>query len=222
MRRLILLALGLSIIFSMLGLAAVMYGRAYGVTPEFPPDLGLGWCQGKLCFRGIVPGVTSWDQAVALLIHNPDNATVHNTIENGTISVADDPEIDGIVRSSVDGATIQDIDISVTNLPAHPSILRLVPFIAQFGPPCYIYLRRETNTNSIKLTYPHLVLILWGVGGHLEFNSPVDAIYLPGRSVNGFCNPGGAEGNDVIADWHGFASMSYYVSHPRFVFQETK
>lgn len=200
-----------------LGTTAMAYGRAFGIPPHIASVLNLGQCQGELCFRGITPGVTTWEQAKQIFSPATTNTaytTTHAEIYDDAIPFDDDAGIGGMLWRSEARSNVRLLDVYVKENYKGPAI-PVAPFIVEFGLPCYLYVFRGPAITALTLVYPKLEIELWNVGSRLELKSQVTAVNIPDPSLDNFCERQGSRAGDVITDWHGFASINYYMNHAR-------
>src|SRR5260221_14778856 len=70
MRRLIGWTMLLCLTLIVCCAAALAYGRAQPASSNPLREVGFDVCDGKPCFRGVVPGITTWKSAEAKFLHH--------------------------------------------------------------------------------------------------------------------------------------------------------
>src|SRR5262245_19623097 len=141
MKRLLLLTSGLCLILAGFCLAIIERGRAEP-TPEIVA--GFGWCEDRLCYMGIVPGRTSWQDAKTIL--TSASRRIQSASDWRVVADADDARI--ILQPNPGGSTVQYISIL--------SGATLGSIIALYGSPCTAF-----NPNGVLYwtTYPSAMLV---------------------------------------------------------------
>src|SRR5438128_2127003 len=125
----------LSISFSLLIVAARAYGEAHP-EPDELKALGFDVCDGKPCFMGIVPGVTTWDQAKAIL---------DRRVASGqpVLNVLDELNTDS-------NGTVIVIVLNLSNTP----IFRVADAIAYWRNLCGVRVNGSGAVKEFEMVYP--------------------------------------------------------------------
>ena len=195
MKRLLLLTTGVCLTLVALFFVAIGRGRA---GPMREVVEGLGWCEGKPCFMGIVPGQTSWDEARSTLIRQ---GAVETDI-GLTLDMENSTKI--LVWSR-----LEDFDKSVNVIEIYlpeASPPTLGSFISYYGSPCAVYNRNVPSfvvlykSMSFNTTYPH--------SSQQDYTS-LDPSW-PVYTVQLFDLEHGCEGASYTSAWRGFASLRAY------------
>jgi hypothetical protein len=139
MKRLLLLTLTLCVTLIVMSLVTVGFGRAQA-APVIAD--GLGWCEDRACYLGIVPGQTSWREATTMLAAKPGTVRANEIYTKADLSP----------RVVLWHATEREITITIQFLPfARPAIGSLILFS---GSPCRVRYRN----NEYWLDYPNMII----------------------------------------------------------------
>jgi hypothetical protein len=198
MKRLLLLTTGVSLILLALSFVVIGRGRA---GPMREVVEGLGWCEGKPCFMGIVPGQTSWDEARSILIR-------HGGVETDigiALSIGSSAKI--LVWSR-----LEDFDKSVTVIEIHlpegsPSTLGSL--ISYYGSPCAVTQPYNLNVPSFVLLYKSMSFYATSPYSSQQDYTSLDPSW-PVYTVQLFDLEHGCEGTSYTSSWRGFASLRAY------------
>ncbi len=186
--------------------STVLWAREHPEPSELQA-LGFDVCDGRPCFIGITPGVTTWNAARAILTKwgdqkesNEEFTVAANRIEVSITSL----------EGSVDW-------IHIKGIPYGGFVFSsLGNFIAKYGSPCRIMFNGDRN--FVDLAYPYMMLTVFrGSRTRLELDMPIynaDLRDLSRLSQDPFdfciyhqvAEPG-------IGVWSGFASWDYYQAH---------
>src|SRR5262249_137181 len=144
MKRFVLMVFLLWAIFAVMIVAACGYGEAHP-QPDKLAELGFGVCDGNPCFPGIVPGVTTWDEARGKLLTRTDIWKDDENLLDGTylgqsIAINRDGNFITIIFDEADPNYSPDIPISIAQL------------IDLYGIPCQVTLKGD-----IELRYPGMI-----------------------------------------------------------------
>ncbi len=185
----------------------VLHGRGLpGVRTDNLQAMGVDTCVGKLCFMQVIPGVTTWNQAIDALdkyITRDEGDHFHGQVGDYEIRVA----------GGWSGETVTQVEVqNYRNSRTSP----VVPFreiIAQFGTPCYVSIS-GTRTPGLLLTYPTFRLSISTEERRLSLDSPIAGITLVDVSDSGGDLCVGAAQSGI--PWRGFASVELYEALERF------
>jgi hypothetical protein len=191
MKRLLLLTAVLSLTLMGLCFAAIERGRAEP-TPEIVQ--GFGWCEDRLCYMGIVPGRTSWQDAQTILA----SASMRIQSSSGWRIEAEAEDARIILDANPGDSTVQYIRIR--------SGATLGSVIAIYGSPCTAY----SNGVLYWTIYPSAMAVTAPIGRDLLLRDPRDGLD-PNWSVQIALADGGY-GCDFANQkpWRGFASRRFY------------
>ena len=192
MKRLLLLAAVLCLSLTGLCFAVIERGRAEP-TPEIVA--GFGWCQDRLCYMGIVPGRTSWQEAKTILasIARPAQSASDWRFE----AISDDAQI--ILQPNPGGSTVQYISIR--------SGATLGSVIALYGSPC-----TALNPNGVLYwtTYPSAMLVTAPIPRDRSLRDPREGLDPYWRVQIDLADGGYGCDMTNYKPWRGFAARRYY------------
>jgi hypothetical protein len=195
------LRLRLSLIVALICLVLITFSRAQGGTVD--SLAGLIQCEEGPCFRGLKPGTSTWDEALALAGGEPRNFSdaAYSSI---------------ILFASLDGRTL---DAVLLKEPRDPQI-RVGTVLARFGrPTCAQF---YPGNGQMVLHYPALHITTRFEGSHFRPHSPVISIMV-GHGSASSANEGficdlqlsmDIPEPRIILDWQGFVPQWRYLSRP--------
>ena len=200
MKYLAVTVLIFGVAFSALITGACAYGAAHPQPNELQA-LGFDLCDGKPCFWGITPGITTYDQATAILSKeyplkqlNPDIAL--DIQDKGFVIRRDAGLIDGIYMG------------------AYSSGYSLSDLIKLYGLPCEVIEVSPTITsaNSFALVY-RAKMIAWLSGTQeISLKTTLDSLEIDPPNSALLCESRSKYPADKI--WRGFASFPVYGFKP--------
>ena len=196
MKRSLFNKIGLCVIvlFSLCGMA-VLVGRQQN-GPGFIPELQA--CGDALCFLGILPGITSWDEGLNIIKQVP---RLKNSTLSDTLFLSVGPRYSIGVSSSRRGEAdpndglIEEIKISVDEANIYAGAL-----IRQFGLPCFI----QSMNGGLNLGYSNAVFVIVSDAHYLTPESPIRYILLRPSTTGPGCPKTQSTGPSTIHQWDGF------------------
>ncbi len=197
--RLLLLTIALCAILTMGCTTVIAFSRAYPASDRLS-ELGLRRCIETLCFRGIIPGRTSWQDAIVAF--------------NGHSIAEGDPFFGRIMLlPSSDGNSLESILID------HPldEPIQLGEIMALYSFPACVDI--YPRTGMLVLHYGMLHVLTRFINTQISPNTPVMQIVLkipvPNSNTSPQCSSvHSAEINGQYAQrsWRGFVSEQRYLS----------
>ncbi len=199
--------LGIGITGFILCCLAIGFGRIHSIPSSAATSFGLDRCDDVPCFRGLIPGKTSWSNALA-------------TTGNPPVIGLDRGHPIMSLAQSTDHALLDAISIDVPP----DTTITVSDVINLYGVPCQIYLysRSPTTPNVITLRYPGLCVQTGIIEERLTPDSPIRHLYYltslaPRQGSAVPC------GNDLTSSssamvmsgwrpWRGFASLQRYLN----------
>ena len=194
MKRLILLTFTLCVTLLVLSLVTIGLGRVQA-APVIAD--GLGWCENRACYLGIVPGQTSWREATTVLVAKPGTVQANAVYTQADLSP----------RIVLWHATEHEITITIQFLPlARPAIGSLILFS---GPPCRVRYRYD----EYWLDYPNMTIATLKPNK----NSPDFSAFDPHWPVSQMQITSTAQActGQSAKPWQGFTSLRSYDPDPR-------
>jgi hypothetical protein len=194
MRRLLLLTFTLCVTLLVLSLVSVGFGRAQA-APVIAD--GLGWCEDRPCYLGIVPGKTSWREATTMLAAKPGTVRANEVYTQADVSP----------RIVLWHATEREITLTIQFLPfARPAIGTLILFSGQ---PC----RVRYYNNEYWLDYPNMTIATSKPSKSLPDSAAFDPHWpvslMQITSTSHECT------TQTARPWQGFTSLRSYDPDPR-------
>src|SRR5712691_4975810 len=145
-----------SILFALPTMAALVGGAILvgHIRPsrDYFHEIGIDSCGGTLCFLGITPGVTKWDEAIAILDKHgfaPSGLEGQFYTQQLLININFDPKTEIVSNILVGGSYGKPMPLNIGN------------GLIDFGVPCYVRPSPEAEHMNIYLTYPQLNLTLF-------------------------------------------------------------
>ncbi len=182
--------------------STVLYSRTHA-GPNPLHAYGLDTCDGKPCFMGITPGVTSWAQARLM---RPTGAKQDEYARSFVVPIAGTQV--GIIMS-LDPAKVAIIDAATLSDNQFP---RLASFLTQFGTPCGV--AAGYAPGEVTLHYPSMMLnVDVQTLNRLTAYAPVATIDLIDPNVafgvaQDLCKY--LRHDRIVIPWLGFASLDHY------------
>lgn len=187
-------------------LTGVVVARARSNTvtvSETFPAVGLDVCGGKRCLFQIVPGSTTYDQAMQTMSENitrDQGDHFHGHI--GGVEIR--------VQSDYNGSQITRIDVTSYGGGQSATGLRFGQIIEQFGLPCYVIDVRR-GVDGLIVAYPSFTLQVLAVQGRIALESPIGGITLSDSGNLGIENKVCRDSTTYGATpWRGFAALHVY------------
>lgn len=185
-------------------LTGVVVARArslpIAVSQTFPA-VGLDNCGGKRCLFQIVPGSTSYDEAMQALAENitrDQGDHFHGHI--GGVEIR--------VQSDYNGSQITRVDVTGLRNGQSSVGLRFGQIIEQFGLPCYV-LDVRRGVDGLVVAYPSFTLWVLAVQDRITPESPIGGITLSDDGNLGVDNKVCREMYGATP-WRGFAALHVY------------
>jgi hypothetical protein len=135
-----------STLFALLIISTMLIGRMQEQPMLFEY---LGRCSGRTCYFGIIPGVTEWDDAVAIFENRPEF-----DFDSSRFVVRQPPAFNGEVY------LINTQDMRAVNrlfLDIYPPTISVGSFVAQMGTPCAVGLH---TTENLTIYYADTILTI--------------------------------------------------------------
>ena len=138
------------------GAILVVMIAAGRLHPDWTPYFDhVQWCADRLCIFGIVPGVTSWDEAKGVLYtHHIDGLQLNDKVKYGW-GLFDQTGF-GVQAQADSSATqqlVMQVQFSVTRTASMPG-LTAGAVIARFGAPCFVRYSAYIEWPGVTLYYP--------------------------------------------------------------------
>src|SRR5262245_10721046 len=158
-------SLGLIAILGMMTAAFVLCCLATGFgrlrsKPTAAATYGLNQCDAVPCFRGLIPGKTTWSTATQMIDAASSTSSGHSTI---------------VLGQSADHARLDTISIEV---PSETTII-VADVLNLYGVPCqtYLYSRALMTWNTISLSYTGLRVQTDIVDERLNLDTPIRHLF---------------------------------------------
>jgi hypothetical protein len=185
-------------------LTGVVVARARSLpiaVSETFPAVGLDNCGGKRCLFQIVPGSTSYDEAMQALAENitrDQGDHFHGHI--GGVEIR--------VQSDYNGSQITRVDVTGLRNGQASVGLRFGQIIEQFGLPCYV-LDVRRGVDGLVVAYPSFTVWVLAVQDRITPESPIGGITLSDDGNLGVDNKVCREMYGATP-WRGFAGLHVY------------
>jgi hypothetical protein len=150
----------------------------------------LWWCDNSLCYKGITPGVTLWDDGEKLLQHDPQLSVIDNSsgmVFHNSLSAYSV----GVLAAS---NAVREINIAFR----YPSI-RTGEILNEYGSPCYVTLIGSNMT----LHYSNATFLVLSAGYSLLPTFYIARIVLKPPNET-FCTKLGQATVNTLNKWRGF------------------
>jgi hypothetical protein len=181
---------------TLLTMIPIAVGRARNEPNELE-RLGFGVCEGRPCFMGIVPGVTSSDEAEAF-------AKKRGGEVSGKYIIADSGEIGVAIHKTQDVMWVGMVQISAVR---PMTLSSAADFIQLYGVPCAVGIAYDDK--QIALRYPSMSVVVNSDQGIFTADMAIDRIILFIHPRDHMCIHGRQESYSV-SPWLGFASWYRY------------
>lgn len=166
----------------------VAYTRVNPVAAQSVHDLDA--CAGLPCYRGITPGVTTWDQAMHMF-------------DGRVVIQIDPPEWEIHLFQSANEETVGRVVVRLSSSDS----LTLGDVVALFGAPCGV--EYAAKARSALILYPRLVVKVAVTESRLMITAPVQQLWLRVADATMSC-AGLHQNSDTISvrmAWRGFGRV---------------
>ncbi len=160
MRHMLVVSFGLCCL-SVMAILSVMIG-AGRLNPNWTPYFDHGdTCSDRLCLLGIVPGVTPWDTAQAILNgqhipglnFNPAVRYGWGILDNTIFTIQAGTDNNPSAAANAPGHTIMQMHFSIGRSAESPG-LTAGAVVARFGAPCFVRYSANPDWPILTLYYP--------------------------------------------------------------------
>jgi len=186
-------------------LTGIVVARARSVIvagSETFPTVGLDICGGKRCLFQIVPGSTTYDEAMQAMSENitrDQGDHFHGHI--GGVEIR--------VQSDYNGLQITRVDVTSSGGGQSATGLRFGQIIEQFGLPCYVIDVRR-GVDGLIVAYPSFTLQVLAINERISPESPIGGITLSDSGNLGVENKVCRDNMMYAIPWRGFAALHVY------------
>lgn len=183
-----------AVLFSLCGMV-VLVGRQQGepaIIPELKP------CGEMLCYLGILPGTTAWDEGMKLVTQTPHLkvSQVSDTLFLSTepwYSMSLSPTKRG--EADPNDGVVEEVKIDIDKVNIYAGSV-----IERFGFPCFVL----SMSGGLGLGYPNALFVIISDSKWLTAESPISFILLHPPTTWPFCPDAQSIKPVGIYKWNGF------------------
>jgi hypothetical protein len=203
------LVIVLMVIFTLLTMIPIAIGRARNDSDDLQA-LGFWVCDGKPCFMGITPGITTWDDAITI-VGGHKNAVLQDK-DWIIVRLVDKAFIDMGIRRHPGGEKVSDASLLLW-VDQEPYFPKLGAFVRMYGPPtCVRVIMIESMIENVVLLFPGLSLTITPDGERITPNSSLGSVTLErNEGITRTCGSREDDSSIRTSHWSGFVSINRYV-----------